>query len=48
MSAFDVRRFRPSLLVDTADSIGLEEFGWCGGTVEIGAVRLITRTPTTA
>jgi uncharacterized protein YcbX len=44
--AFDVRRFRPSLLVDTGDAVGLEEFGWCGGTVEIGAVHIRPEIPT--
>lgn len=32
-SDFDVRRFRPSLLVETPDNAELPELGWCGGTV---------------
>ena len=32
-SDFDVRRFRPSLLVETPDTAELPELGWCGGTL---------------
>ena len=32
-SDFDVRRFRPSLLVESTDTAELPELGWCGGTV---------------
>lgn len=36
---FDVRRFRPNVLIETDPSIeGLAEFGWCGGRLRIGEV----------
>jgi uncharacterized protein YcbX len=45
-ATFDVRRFRPSVVIDTGDAVGLDEFGWCGGTVEIGAARARPQIPT--
>lgn len=45
-SVFDVRRFRPTLVVDTGDEVGLAEFGWCGGTVTAGGVELAPEIPT--
>jgi uncharacterized protein len=35
-SAIDVRRFRPSFVVDTGDEDGHPEFGWAGRTAAIG------------
>ena len=36
---FDVRRFRPNILIETDPSIeGLAEFEWCGGLVRVGDV----------
>ncbi|MFN8071149.1 MAG: MOSC N-terminal beta barrel domain-containing protein [Mycobacterium sp.] len=32
-SDFDVRRFRPSLLIETPDTAELPELGWCGGVL---------------
>ena len=32
-SDFDVRRFRPTLLVDTPDTAQLPELSWCGGVL---------------
>jgi uncharacterized protein YcbX len=39
---WDVRRFRPNLLVDV-DADGWVEDGWCGQTVRIGDVELVPR-----
>ncbi len=42
---WDVRRFRPNIVVDGVD----EAFGedtWCGSTVTVGAARLAARQPT--
>jgi uncharacterized protein len=36
----DVRRFRPSLMVDTGDAEGHPEFDWVGRTLRIGEVEL--------
>lgn len=36
----DVRRFRPSLVVDTGGEPGHPEFGWKGRTARIGTVRV--------
>jgi len=36
----DVRRFRPSLVVDTGDGPGHPEFGWKGRTARIGTSRV--------
>jgi len=35
-SVIDVRRFRPSLVVDTGDQTGHPEFAWAGKTARIG------------
>lgn len=43
---FDVRRFRPTLLVDAGDERGLIEFGWCGGTLHAGTVEITPEIPT--
>jgi hypothetical protein len=45
-ATFDPRRFRPSILIDAGEATGLDEFGWCGGSVAIGAVRLRPEIPT--
>jgi uncharacterized protein len=39
-SAIDVRRFRPSLVIDTGDEPGYPEFEWVGRRVLIGEVEL--------
>lgn len=39
-SAIDVRRFRPSLVVDTGEEPGHPEQAWVGGTVRVGEVEL--------
>ena len=36
-SAVDVRRFRPSLVIDTGDVAGHPEFDWVGRQVQVGA-----------
>ncbi len=36
----DVRRFRPSLMIDTGDDDGNPEFDWVGRTLRIGEVEL--------
>ncbi|MEO8603257.1 MAG: MOSC N-terminal beta barrel domain-containing protein [bacterium] len=37
-AAFDVRRFRPNLLIEPSDGAdGLVEAGWCGKTLRIGS-----------
>lgn len=41
---WDVRRFRPNLLIDVATD-GWVEDGWCGRTVRVGAVELRPRQP---
>jgi hypothetical protein len=46
-SAFDVRRFRPNLLIEPSDGAqGLVEIGWSGKTVRIGAATLSIVMPT--
>lgn len=46
-SAIDVRRFRPSVVIDTGDEPGYPEFDWVGRRVTIGGVELdvTTRCP---
>ncbi len=39
-SAIDERRFRPSLVVDTADAEGHPEFAWTGRRLRVGATEL--------
>jgi uncharacterized protein YcbX len=41
---WDVRRFRPNLLVDV-DADGWVEDGWCARTVRVGAVDLLPHQP---
>src|SRR5262249_45760117 len=44
---FDVRRFRPNVLVETdAGTEGLVEAGWAGRTIRIGRVHLRGEMPT--
>lgn len=45
-SDFDVRRFRPSLLIDTADTAELPELGWCGGVLHAPGCALSPMIPT--
>jgi uncharacterized protein YcbX len=39
-SVIDVRRFRPSLVIDTGDQTGHPEFSWVGKTARIGECEL--------
>ncbi|CAB4324531.1 MAG: MOSC domain-containing protein [Actinobacteria bacterium] len=39
-SVIDVRRFRPSIVIDTGDQTGHPEFGWVGRSLRIGEVEL--------
>ena len=41
---WDVRRFRPNLLIDV-DGEGWIEDGWCGRTVRVGEVELVPQAP---
>lgn len=41
---WDVRRFRPNLLVDVDDDTWLED-GWCGKTLRFGEVEVTPRQP---
>jgi uncharacterized protein YcbX len=43
-SSFDVRRFRPNVVVE-AEGTGLVEFGWCGGRLQGTEVILSTDIP---
>lgn len=46
-SDFDVRRFRPTILIDSADGAGDQpELGWCGGVVRGPEVALAPLIPT--
>jgi len=40
-SVIDVRRFRPSIVIDTGDQTGHPEFGWVGRHLQIGEVELL-------
>jgi uncharacterized protein YcbX len=44
-SQFDVRRFRPNVLIDSADA-ELVEFGWCGGQIRAPRVTFDVEIPT--
>lgn len=44
-SSIDVRRFRPSLVVDTDDDPGHPEFGWVGRRVRVGSALLEIGAP---
>ncbi|MEB2310859.1 MAG: MOSC N-terminal beta barrel domain-containing protein [Sorangiineae bacterium] len=43
---FDVRRFRPNLLIETPGRAEPVELGWCGGSLEAGTLRASVVTPT--
>jgi uncharacterized protein YcbX len=43
-SVFDVRRFRPNVLVETGDAPGFPEDGWVGGRLRLGEVELAVET----
>ena len=36
----DIRRFRPSMVVDTGDAVGHPEFSWSGRTAAVGSARI--------
>lgn len=42
---FDVRRFRPNVVVDTGGAIGLVETEWLGKTLRIGSARIKIEAP---
>jgi len=42
---FDVRRFRPNIVVDSGALRGLVENDWCGRTVRLGEARLRAQIP---
>ncbi|MBS1837408.1 MAG: MOSC domain-containing protein [Actinobacteria bacterium] len=46
-SVVDVRRFRPSIVVDTGDDVGHPEFDWVGRNLRVGAteLRIVTGCP---
>jgi hypothetical protein len=44
-ATFDVRRFRPNVVVDTAALTGFAENEWCGKTLRLGSVRLRVEMP---
>lgn len=44
-SVIDVRRFRPSVVVDTGDEPGHPEFGWIGRRLAVGDVEMEIVTP---
>ena len=43
---WDVRRFRPTALIDTGDAIGFVEDGWVGTTLQLGGATLSVDMPT--
>lgn len=45
-SAWDVHRFRPTLVVDTDGAEGFPEDAWIGGEIEVGEARLRVFAPT--
>ena len=44
-SAIDVRRFRPSLVIDTGEQTGHPEFGWAGKTARLGECEIEFQSP---
>jgi uncharacterized protein YcbX len=44
-SAIDVRRFRPSLVIDTGEQTGHPEFGWVGKTARLGECEIEFQSP---
>jgi len=42
---WDVRRFRPNILIDTGTTAALVESGWCGRRVRVGQVTLQCEMP---
>ena len=45
-SVFDVRRFRPNVLIETpADAAGFYEFGWTGKRIDTGSVGIGVHAP---
>jgi MOSC domain-containing protein len=46
VARFDVRRFRPNILIDTGSAVsGFDETGWSGKTLAIGDVRIKLEMP---
>lgn len=45
-STFDLRRFRPTILIDWPDDTEQPELGWCGGILHAGSARLAPQIPT--
>jgi len=43
---FDVRRFRPTFLIDTSETAALPELGWCGGVLHGPGAALSPLIPT--
>ncbi len=44
-SQIDIRRFRPSLVIDTSDQTGHPEFSWAGKTARIGDCEIEFQSP---
>lgn len=44
--AWDVRRFRPTALIDTGEAEGYVEDAWVGGTITLGAAAVAVDLPT--
>ena len=44
-SAIDVRRFRPSLVIDTGEQTGHPEFGWAGKMARLGECEIEFQSP---
>lgn len=45
-SRFDVRRFRPTMLVDWPGTADQPELAWCGGVLHIGSAQVAPQIPT--